>query len=50
MKLAIPRYAFRADWFDWGRPATRDVIALFGGTLLLLNKKSSAAHVLALLH
>src|SRR6202790_889901 len=25
-------HTFPADWFDWGRPATRDVIVLFGVT------------------
>src|ERR1700738_3788310 len=27
-------HTFRADWFDWRRPATRDVIVLFGVTVL----------------
>jgi diguanylate cyclase (GGDEF)-like protein len=41
MKLATRlSRAFRADWFDWGRPATRDVIVLLGITVLA----SLAAH------
>jgi diguanylate cyclase (GGDEF)-like protein len=29
-----PFRIFRAYWFDWGRPATRDAVALLGGTVL----------------
>jgi diguanylate cyclase (GGDEF)-like protein len=41
MKLTLrPLHMFRADWSDWGRPATRDVVVVLGVTVLA----SLAAH------
>jgi uncharacterized membrane protein YciS (DUF1049 family) len=42
MKLPTrPSQAFRADWFGWGRSATRDVIVLLVVTVLA----SAVAHL-----